>query len=323
MDVDAVPCPEALPCTRRSWIAVAAGVLGGCAGLGLVPPDRIIDTESGQSLMPADVVGRMRRADIVLLGELHDNPHHHTRRAELIAALGLPATVVAEHLPRAAAPKPAQDAGSDALRQALEASGFDAKGWRWPLHEPLFAAIARAGLPLRGGNLERDAARRLAREGAVAMPADLAPWLAAAPLTGTARAALEDDMIQGHCGHIGASRLPGMVAAQQGRDAAMAQALMGALAARAERAAARPPGPAPVLLLAGNGHVRRDYGVPALLRQRLADARVLTVGFVEHTAGATVAPGRLYDIVWSTPPAVRDDPCKAFIPRPAAPAASR
>jgi uncharacterized iron-regulated protein len=311
---------EASSCTRRAWMLAVAAALGGCAGLRPEQRDRIVDTASGVTLSPADVASRMRSVEIVLLGEVHDNPHHHARRAALIGTLDPSAMVVAEHLPRGTAPTLAPGMGGDALRQALEAGGFDAKGWRWPLHEPLFAAITRAGLPLRGGNLERDAARRLAREGAAAMPADLAPWFAAAPLTGTARAALEDDLIQGHCGHLGASRLPGMVAAQQGRDAAMAQALM---VARAERAAARSPEPAPVILLAGNGHVRRDYGIPALLRQRLPDARVLTVGFVEHTAQASAAASTLYDIVWSTPPAERDDPCKAFIPRPAAPAASR
>ncbi len=266
--------------------------------------------------MPADVVGRMRSADIVLLGELHDNPHHHTRRAELIAALGLPATVVAEHLPRAAAPKLAQDAGSDALRHALEASGFDAKGWLWPLHEPLFAAIVRAGMPLRGGNLERDAARRLAREGAAALPADLAPWIAASPLSGSARAALEHDLIEGHCGHLGASRMPGMVAAQRGRDAAMAQALM-----EAQAPTPLAPGQRPVILLAGNGHVRRDYGVPTLLAQRLPQARVLTVGFAEP-APSTAQGHMPYDIVWTTPAASRDDPCRAFKALPPARAAS-
>jgi uncharacterized iron-regulated protein len=320
MNADAQPRTEASLCTRRAWMLAVAAALGGCAGLRPERQDLIVDTASGLMLSPDDVASRMHGAEIVLLGELHDNPHHHVRRAALIGSLDPSATVVAEHLPRGAAPTLAPGAGGDTLRVALEAGGFDAKGWRWPLHEPLFAAIARAGLPLRGGNLERDAARRLAREGAAAMPADLAPWFAAAPLTGPARAALEDDLIQGHCGHLGPSRLPGMVAAQQGRDAAMAQALMGA---RSERAAAGSPGTAPVILLAGNGHVRRDYGVPALLRQRLPNARVLTVGFVENTVQASVAPGTLYDIVWSTPPAMRDDPCKAFIPRPAAPAASR
>jgi uncharacterized iron-regulated protein len=292
-------------------MAIVGAAFSACASLAPDQPDRIVDAASGLALTPADVLSRMRSADVVLLGELHDNPHHHARRAALIAALGGPAAVVAEHLPRDAAPALVAGLAGDALRRALEASGFDAKGWRWPLHEPLFAAIARAGMPLRGGNLERDTARRLAREGAGALPADLAPWIAAAPWPGAARAALEHDLLQGHCGHLSASRMPGMVAAQQGRDAAMAQALTEALTQ------AQASGRRPVILLAGNGHVRHDYGVPALLRQRLPRAQILAVGFNEPAPAA--APGHaLYDIVWTTPAAVRDDPCKAFtVPTPA------
>jgi uncharacterized iron-regulated protein len=293
-------------------MAMVAATCGACASLDPAQQDRIVDTASGLPLTPAEVVSRMRSADIVLLGELHDNPHHHARRAALIAALGSTATVVAEHLPSGAAPTLLAGTEGDALRRALEASGFDAKGWRWPLHEPLFAAIARAGMPLRGGNLVRDEARKLAREGAGALSADLAPWTAAAPLTDAARAALEQDLLQGHCGHLTASRLPGMVAAQQGRDAAMAQALL-------EGPMRTPSAPrqGPLILLAGNGHVRRDYGVPAMLTRRLPRARVLTVGF-DETAPTAAHDDALYDIMWRTPAAERDDPCKAFTaPAPA------
>ncbi len=299
--------------TRRSWLVTAAtATLGACAALPKDTGDQIIDTATGQRLSPDDVARRLRAADIVLLGELHDNPHHHDRRAALLTALGTPAAVVAEHLPRSAAPTLPSGATGDGLRQVLVAGGFDAKGWRWPLHEPLFVAIARAGIPLRGGNLEREEARRLARGHAEALPPDLASWVAAAPLTGMARAALEQDLMQGHCGHLSASRMPGMVAAQQARDAAFAQAVQAEWARMQSR-----PGQGPVILLAGNGHVRRDYGVPTMLGQRLPQARVLTVGFLEP-APATQHERVPYDIAWTTPAAPREDPCEAFpIPGPA------
>ncbi len=304
--------PLALRCTRRSWLAMSAAAFAGCTSKVAKTGDRIVDTVTGVTLSPADVARRMRDAEIVLLGELHDNPHHHARRAALLAALGAPTPVVVEHLPRGSAPALATGMTGDALRAALQASGFDIKGWRWPLHEPLFAAIARAGMPLRGGNLERDAARRLAREGADVLPAELVPWIAAAPLTSNARAALEHDLMQGHCGHLSASRMPGMVAAQQGRDAAMAHSLMEQL-----KLSPSTPGLRPVILLAGNGHVRRDYGVPALLSWRLPRAHVLTIGF-DEPASTPERQHTLYDIVWTTPAAARDDPCKAFTtPAPA------
>lgn len=299
--------------TRRTWLASAASTLSACALTPTGPADRIIDTAAGQPLAADAVARRMREADFVLLGELHDNQHHHARRADLLAGLGTQASVVAEHLPRGAAPTLPADAAGESLRKALEASGFDPKGWRWPLHEPLFVAIAQAGIALRGGNLERAAARRVAREGTSALPADLAPWIAAAPLTRAAQSALEQDLIRGHCGHLGADRMPGMVAAQRGRDAAMARALL------SERERLRSaPGRHPVVLLAGNGHVRSDYGVPTMLAGQIQGVKILTVGFLEPATDSMTA-ALPFDIAWITPPATRADPCAAF---PAARAAS-
>lgn len=292
--------------TRRSWLASAASTLSACALTPTDPADRIIDTAAGQPLAADAVARRMREADFVLLGELHDNPHHHARRADLLAGLGTQASVVAEHLPRGAAPTLPADAAGESLRKALEAGGSDPKGWRWPLHEPLFVAIAQAGIALRGGNLERAAARRVAREGTSALPADLAPWIAAAPLTRAAQSALEQGLIQGQCGHLGADRMPGMVAAQRGRDAAMARALL------SERERLRSaPGSHPVVLLAGNGHVRSDYGVPTKLAGQIQGAKILTVGFLEPAPDPMTA-ALPFDIAWITPPATRADPCAAF-----------
>ena len=44
-----------------------------------------------------DVLARMERADIVILGEVHDNPEHHLTEAEAIVAL-TPSAIVYEML---------------------------------------------------------------------------------------------------------------------------------------------------------------------------------------------------------------------------------
>jgi len=60
------------------------------------------------------------------------------------------------------------------------------------------------------------------------------------------------------------------------------------------------------VLLAGNGHVRRDLGVPRWL-EGSASARCLSVGFVEEGEAAALAPA--FDALVVAPPARRDDPC--------------
>jgi uncharacterized iron-regulated protein len=279
------------------WGLGTGGVLAGCA---LSPPasvDRITEPASGKPMARAALLDLMRNSDYVLLGEHHDNADHHQLRAGLLAALPAPVAVVMEHLPRGAAPPLSRDLRGSALLLALQEAGFDARGWRWPLHEPLFSAIAAAGHQLLGGNLPRDLARRTAREGPGALPTELRAAIDAAPLAAGARAALVEDLVRGHCGQLPPERAPNMLLAQRGRDAAMAAALIEARNKRTN---------GPVLLLAGNGHVRRDHGVAQLLQGLQPKARVLSVGFVE--AGGTVSPG-IFDLTWTTPAMERADPC--------------
>jgi uncharacterized iron-regulated protein len=290
----------ALP--RRSVLGWGlASALGGCAHAPWHAGD-ITVASTGARLQATELLARLHDSDYVLLGEQHDNAEHHRQRARLLAALPAPVPVVVEYLPLGAAPVLGRDHRSDALLHALEGAGFDAQGWRWPLHEPLFLAVARGQHALHGGNLPRDLARRTAREGAAALPVELRALIDAAPLSATVRDTLLDDLLRSHCGHLGADRMPNMLLAQRGRDAAMAAAL--------REARARHPG-RPVLLLAGNGHVRRDHGVAQLLPAVEPRARVLSVGFVE--AGDAPAPGQ-YDLVWTTPATSRPDPCAAMAP---------
>lgn len=277
------------------------------AGAPALPPDEQL-WAGAQPIGPAQLLQAMRQADVVLLGELHDNPRHHQRRGELLAALrGSRAVVVAEHL--AAGRQVQPGARGAALLPALQAAGFEAQGWAWPLHAPLFEAVQAAGLPLQGGNLPREQVRQVARDGEAAWPEALRPLLRAAPLAPAAQARLDQDLLDSHCGQLPASRVPAMRAAQRLRDAAMAQALLQAHAGGAR----------PAVLVAGNGHVRCDLGVPQLLAQAAPGLRVLAVGFVDAVparaaAGAAgeVADGGLYTHRWSTPAPQRGDPCAAM-----------
>ncbi|MEO8299284.1 MAG: ChaN family lipoprotein [Burkholderiales bacterium] len=281
------------PSRRASlaWLALTDAPLR--VGGDMPPDNRLIEVRTGRSITRAELLNALRASDFVLLGEQHDNPHHHARRAELLRALVPGTAVVAEHLPRGS-----RVAFGPDLLASLSAAGFEPQAWGWPLHRPLFAALAERGLPLSGGNLPRDDARRIAREGQAALPPDIAALLqAAGPLPPVARAALDADLVQGHCGHLSAGpRLDGLRWAQRARDASMALALQAS-------------GGAPAVLLAGNGHVRQDYGVAPLLAARQPGARIVSVGFTEPGDASDNAP---FTYLWVTPAVSRDDPCKGF-----------
>ena len=123
--------------------------------------------------------------------------------------------------------------------------------------------------------------------------------------------AIEAAVREGHCGKLPESVVPRMAAAQRARDAVIADALI----ARA---------PAGAVLIAGNGHVRRDLGVPVQLAVRAPQRSALAVGIVEVIENATraedyVAPAAgdapRFDFAVFTPRTARPDPCAGFAPR--------
>jgi len=230
----------------------------------------------------------------VILGEVHDNPEHHRLHRIALDALaqhGAARVLAMEQFDterqEAIDVARARREGVEAL---AEAGKFDREGWDWPLYRPLVEFALERGWPLAAANLSRARSRTIvddpARSG---LPA-------ADPVL---RAALERDMIEGHCGERPeAKRLIGMVEAQRARDAEMARALL----ARGDSAS---------VLIAGNGHARRDRGVPLYVR----DAGLVAIGFVEVETGKTVPSDYIadgaasFDFIWFTPRAAREDPC--------------
>jgi len=241
---------------------------------------------------------RLRAASFVLLGEVHDNPSHHRLRAALLTELladGGPTTVVFEQMGRAedgaiaAAPRDAE--------AIADAGGLDRKGWGWPLHKPLFDAAIAASARIAGGNLEAAQVRAIVRTGLPAVPADLRPLLEGPGWSARQQQALEREIDQGHCHALPVAQWPAMALAQRARDAALAQALLSAAAAGGR-----------AVLIAGNGHVRRDLGVPHYLRAAgVPAAQIVAFGHLEEDERN--AP---YDLVRVTGRTPRDDPCAAF-----------
>ena len=104
---------------------------------------------------------------------------------------------------------------------------------------------------------------------------------------------------EAHCEAMPLAMMGGMVEAQRLRDAAFAAATLDAL----ERHGA------PVVVITGNGHARKDWGMPALIALADPGVTLWSVGFVE-TPRPLDDPR--FDLTVATEPAPRDDPCAAF-----------
>jgi uncharacterized iron-regulated protein len=264
----------------------------------------VMEGVDGKRVDDSALLERLGAADLVLLGELHDNETHHVVRGLLIAASRArrPAIVFEQF---AATSAPITPPGAGEPREAwLDRNGFDRQGWKWPLHRPVVDAAIANGASIWGSGLSREALRSVVRDGESAAPAQLRSLLEQAPLAGAAQLALDRELLAGHCGQLPENMVPGMRAAQTVRDAAMARALLDARAAGG-----------PAWLIAGNGHVRRDMAVPRLLRVAAPGLTVVAVGFLERAEnGGAPSPAErgVFDLVVVTPRAQRPDPCAGF-----------
>lgn len=240
------------------------------------------------------------QADFLLLGEVHDNGVQHRLRLRWLQWLSDSRRIALafeqldadrqNDLDRALQASMGAEPGLRA-RHVAEAAGFNFDGWHWPFYAPYFELALRRGLPLAAANLSRSEAMRIARGQAAAVP-EPASWREAE------RRAMAQAINAGHCGLLPPASIAPMANAQIARDRCLAQAIV---------AAQRRHG-LPVVLLAGNGHVRRDIGVPGHLLELAPQARVMSVGLIESGETDIAA----YDRIAVTAAAARPDPCEAL-----------
>jgi uncharacterized iron-regulated protein len=244
----------------------------------------------------ADDLARLPAADVVVLGEVHDNALHHAHQAFAVAAMQPKALVFEMLTPEKAALVTPQNRGDAAVLGA--ALGWADSGWPdFSLYHPIFAAAPAARV--FGGDLPRQAVRDAMTKGAAAVfGPDAARYGLATPLAAADQAAREAEQDAVHCNALPADLLAGMVQAQRLRDAALARAVVLAMAETG----------GPVAVITGTGHARRDQGVPASLALAAPGLSVLSIGQTEADPG----PDAPYDLWLVTPPVDRGDPCAAF-----------
>ena len=267
------------PLPTLPWCWLGAVLLAGCAAT---------TTEATLTLSKP----------VVLLGEVHDNAAQHALRVAAFEALLLrgarPALAMEQFdrhqqslIDRLLAQTPAPDA--DAL---ISAAG--GAGWHWPHYRPFIELALKYRLPILAANVGRDDARRVMREGLAATGFN-------ADVPGPLLAQQAQGIEASHCGMLDAATAGRMALAQVARDQFMARVL--------QENAARG-----VVLLAGNGHVRTDIGVPHWLQPALR-AGSDAIGMLEEGDSTTAFDTRVF-----TPAQARPDPCEKMrrgVPGPA------
>lgn len=235
----------------------------------------------------ADLLEAALEAQIVILGERHDNPIHHETQAEIVRILA----------PEGLAFEMIQRTDEGAVNEGRAA--WENDNWsNWDDYRQILDAAPNAHIS--GGGVDRDMLRSSVKNGAaLAWGAEGARYRLLDQLPIQVTEAMIEEQRIAHCDGLPKPMLPGMVEAQQLRDAAFADAALRLVEG----------GHAPAVLITGNGHARTDRGSPLYLRRAAPGVSVLSVGIVEAEAMTEIP----FDYVIYTEIHDREDPCEAFL----------
>ena len=277
-----VGCGSAPPKEAAPPAATKAPAIAWTTKLGLDHPlvGTVWDVAHEKAIDRRELLGRLGSADKVLLGEKHDNPDHHRLQAEELRA--------------------AASATADKPLLVWELLEPTESAWPpWEDYAPIHDVAVLLKLPMIGTAWPRAEMRALVRD-----PERLRKELgSAATLPEASRSSLLEELRRDHCGHLPESMVDAMELAQRLKDATMAAKMTSSPRA---------------VLIAGNGHVRNDRGVPFYLA---GSKNVVSIGHLEVETAATdprayaaaMGAAKLpFDYVVFTPRATDEDPCEAF-----------
>jgi uncharacterized iron-regulated protein len=272
---------------------------------------KIWDSRTGSFVTEHALADAVVRARLVAIGEQHDNADHHQLEARVLSAMiarGRQPSLVVEMIDdtrqadvdRSLAAHPDD---VDALGRAVD---FDHSGWPpWRIYRPLFDAAVRAHLRVVAAGVDRPVAMKLARGGVSAVDPDVSRAVdLSQPLPPAQQESRREEMREAHCGLLPDAMLDAMVFVQRVRDAELALRLA---------QSANDGG----VLVAGNGHVRRDRGAPTVLTAA-EPPNLVVLGLVEvrpdwtepERYNAAFGSSNLpFDFVWFTPRASDADHC--------------
>ncbi len=274
---------------------------------------KIWDMNSRSFIDEATLLARINTADVLLLGETHDNPQHHELQQKLlkarIASGARPALMPAlmmEQLDIESQP---------ALDRALAGSNRDEvlnsvtkliKFADWQFYRPLLAIAIDNKLPVIAANIPSQRLQPVIWNGFAAYDAEELKRLDVEQVWSESRQKyLVTHMGGAHCGQLRDELRAGLSRSQRLRDALMVDSAVSSIGRG-------------VVGIIGSSHARRDIGLPIYFAARVPAARIFSIGFVEVSPGRT-DPGTYeadsatgdapYDVIWFTPRVARTDPC--------------
>ena len=257
------------------------------------------------------VAVRAVRAQVVYLGESHDNPRHHADQARVLEAMladGARPALAFEML--AQDQQPAVDAAM--LETADPATLAKRLEWAlrgWPdfeMYRPLFDLARRYRLTVIALDLPKPSVRRIAGEGLAALaPGERSRVASRLARDDDRERRIASEIETAHCGLLPAAAVPRMVEAWHARNVTMAQRILQALGQ--ELGQGLEPATR-VVVIVGRGH-QAPGGLADQVEALRPGTRQLIVDFVETEEQASDLAVSESRIVWPGPALDRPDPC--------------
>ncbi|MEP4246969.1 ChaN family lipoprotein [Tateyamaria sp.] len=244
------------------------------------------------SLCAASIEWSESTADVLVLGENHDNPTHHARQKNAVNEIQPKAVVFEMLTPQEAALL--ADVPRDVAAMEAASAAFH---WN---NIADYAGVLSVSSVIVGAALSRDDMRAAFSDGAVSVfGEDAEIYGLTGPLPKTEQATRETLQFDAHCAAMPREMMGGMVQAQRLRDAAFARTVIEAIDTYG----------LPVVLITGNGHARTDWGVPTYLARVRPNLNVESVGQGERGNAPT---GVFSSVITDAPAPDRGNPCDAF-----------
>lgn len=270
---------------------------------------KLWDANSRSFIDEAALLTRLNSVDVLLLGEVHDNPQHHEFQHKLLQAriaAGARPALLMEQLDSGSQPALNAALAIANRDEALSAVNGLIKFSNWQAYTELLSTAYDKQLPVIAGNVPSQRLQPVIWRGFAALEADELKRLAIEAVWSARRQQyLLGNMGGAHCGQLRDELREGLTRSQRLRDALLADSAL----ASVERG---------IVGIMGRDHARQDVGLPIYFAARAPAARVLTIGMIEVQPGSTDPQAYLgpsasekppYDVLWFSARVDRPNPC--------------
>ncbi|MFK7827719.1 MAG: ChaN family lipoprotein [Oligoflexales bacterium] len=273
---------------------------------------KILDKNSGELIEFSEFNNNIMnsRPDLILLGEVHDHPDHHILHLKILKSLdqrNLLGSLFLEHFDLGQnktlnnifnGPDPFID-----LEKKLNWS----QGWDdFRFYEPMLKTAWKAKQKIKGVNISRKHLKMLVngKKVEVLSEEEIQRINKIPSISKILEDSLAEEIVRSHCDMFPKKHAAPIVNAQILRDKIMSHLLFGSLAPKKIS-----------VFIGGNGHMRKDRGVPYYLAPLDPSLRLLSVGFIQVNQEKTDLDSYAdlpYDLIFFTPVFDVSDLCKKF-----------